>query len=165
MSGGEDEHARLRRLRKAAARAGWTLLKARRPPEGEPDAGGFMLVDSATSVALLGFEPPYSATIEEVEAHLGARRAGMPVAPGIIAAAFRPEATEPVRGVSVSLQSAGTSTSARRIALVAEERDITVLQDDRALGRGADLGEVTRLLVRTLRAAETIWFGSGKIES
>ncbi len=63
------EVARLRRLRRLAARAGLAILAAAKP--SSKGSGGYMLTDDDERKPLLGHQPaPYSATLDDIEAHL-----------------------------------------------------------------------------------------------
>lgn len=66
------EAARLRRLRRLAARHGLAILAAAKPNSAQPD-GGYMLSDDATRRPILGDRPqPYGASLDAIEAHLEA---------------------------------------------------------------------------------------------
>jgi hypothetical protein len=63
------ETARLRRLRRAAARQGLAILAAGKP--ASKGLGGYMLSDDAERRIILGDKPkPYAATLDEIEAWL-----------------------------------------------------------------------------------------------
>jgi ATP-dependent HslUV protease subunit HslV len=63
------ETARLRRLRRAAARQGLAILAAGKP--ASKGLGGYMLSNDETRKVVLGGEPkPYAATLDEIEAWL-----------------------------------------------------------------------------------------------
>jgi hypothetical protein len=68
------EIARLRRLRRIAARRGLAILAAERP--ASQGLGGYMLSDDEARKVILGDQPkPYAATLDEVEAWLEAAEA------------------------------------------------------------------------------------------
>lgn len=63
------EVARLRRLRRTAARQGLAILAATKP--SSKGDGGYMLSNDAEHKVVLGGEPrPYAATLDEIEAFL-----------------------------------------------------------------------------------------------
>jgi len=65
------ETARLRRLRRTAARQGLAILAATKP--ASKGLGGYMLSDDAERRIVLGDKPkPYAATLDEIEAWLEA---------------------------------------------------------------------------------------------
>ena len=62
--------ARLRRLRRLAARRGLAILATDKPPPKTPD-GGYMLNDDETRQPILGGKPqPYCASLDEIEDYL-----------------------------------------------------------------------------------------------
>jgi len=63
------EMARLRRMRRAAARQGLAILAAGKP--ASKGLGGYMLSQDEARKVILGGEPkPYAATLDEIEAWL-----------------------------------------------------------------------------------------------
>ena len=63
------EVARLRRLRRVAARQGLAILAATKP--SSKGDGGYMLSNDDERKVVLGGEPrPYTATLDEIEAFL-----------------------------------------------------------------------------------------------
>lgn len=72
LSRSDTDAARLRRLRRLAARRGLAILAAARPAS-KVAGGGYMLSDEATRRVVLGDKPlPYSASLEAIEAQLEA---------------------------------------------------------------------------------------------
>jgi hypothetical protein len=66
----DSDAARLRRLRRLAARHGLSILAATRPAS-KAAGGGFMLSEQESRAVLLGDRPaPYSATLDAVEERL-----------------------------------------------------------------------------------------------
>jgi hypothetical protein len=67
LSRTDSDAARLRRLRRLAARHGLSILAATRPAS-KAAGGGYMLSEEQTRQVLLGGRPlPYSATLDAVE--------------------------------------------------------------------------------------------------
>ncbi|HVW91463.1 MAG TPA: hypothetical protein VHB74_02530 [Devosia sp.] len=65
-----NEVARLRRLKRLAARHGLAILVATKPSSKVAE-GGYMLTEDETRKVLLGDRPqPYSASLDAIEAHL-----------------------------------------------------------------------------------------------
>lgn len=65
-----SEVARLRRLKRLAARYGLAILVATKPSSKVAE-GGYMLTEDETRKVLLGDRPqPYSASLDAIEAHL-----------------------------------------------------------------------------------------------
>ena len=65
-----SEVARLRRLKRFAARYGLAILVATKPSSKVAD-GGYMLTEDETRKVLLGDHPqPYSASLDAIEAHI-----------------------------------------------------------------------------------------------
>jgi len=58
--------ARLRRLKRLAARYGLAVLVAERA-NSKIAGGGYMLTDDDTRKPLLGGQPPYSASLDDIE--------------------------------------------------------------------------------------------------
>lgn len=67
-----SDSARLRRLRRSARPYGLTILTTVKPPA--PDAGYMLTVEESRKV-VLGDKPPFSATLDAIEAHLDALEA------------------------------------------------------------------------------------------
>jgi hypothetical protein len=66
----DSDAARLRRLRRLAARHGLSILAATRPAS-KAAGGGYNLSEQESRAVLLGDRPaPYSATLDAVEARL-----------------------------------------------------------------------------------------------
>lgn len=65
-----SESARLRRLRRVGHRHGLTILTTKKPDPRIVD-GGYMLSIDETFTVILGNRPlPYSASLDQIEAHL-----------------------------------------------------------------------------------------------
>lgn len=69
---GASEKVRENRLRRMAARRGYTLQKSRRRDPLALDFGGYMLIDAGTNRAVCGGSPyAYAADLDDVAAFLG----------------------------------------------------------------------------------------------
>lgn len=66
-----EDKVRENRLRRMAQRQGYVLKKSRRRDPRAIDFDGYMLVDAAQNVGVVGYTPhAYSADLDEIEAFL-----------------------------------------------------------------------------------------------
>lgn len=160
LSGVEDETTRLRRLRKAADRFGLTLRKARHGSAAAAGHAGYMLVNSATSIAVLGFEPPYSASLDEIEKALTERSSSAARRSGAGGAGAKPsESLGAVRGLEVRVE--GVHPGGRVTLVAAEATPVVLAEGGSRFGRAGEILDVATAVLQALRVAETLWFGTG----